>query len=239
MRRFALKKIALLLPLLILALHVPGQAQTISDPGFQTEVIATLPQYVAVGLAFAPDGRIFIWEKDGIVWVYKNGALLPTPFLDIHTKVNQVQDRGLLGLAFDPNFASNGYVYLAYTYENAGNPNDTNPKTARITRVQADPGNPDIMLAGSEKILLGSIGTPPCDNYAFGSDCIPSDSITHTIGTLRFGADGKLMISIGDGAGFNTTDPDAFRAQNLSSYAGKILRVNPDGSAPGDNPFDD
>ena len=81
------------------------------------------PQTVVSGLnlptsfAFAPDGRIFIAEKNGDVRVFKNGALLPTPLIDISANVNNYWDRGLIGMALDPNFATNGYIYLLYPYE--------------------------------------------------------------------------------------------------------------------------
>lgn len=209
-------------------------AQTFSEPGFAVESVTTLPAYKPVGLAFAPDGRMFIWQENGIVRIYKNGVLLPTPFLDISARVNTVNDRGLMGLAFDPNFATNGYVYLYYTYEPNGNPNDVQPKTARLTRVKADPANPDVMLANSEVVILGSSTTAPCPE---NTDCISSDSDSHLGGTIRFGPDGKLYLSTGDGANYNFADPLALRAQNLNSLNGKIIRINPDGTAPSDNPF--
>src|SRR5918911_1994045 len=216
-----------------------AQAQTFADSGFVSEVVTKLAPYQPTGLTFAPDGRIFIWQKSGVVRIFKNGALLPTPFIDLQPRVNIVNDRGLLGLALDPNFATNGYVYLLYTYEEGGDPNNAGPKTARLTRVTTNPSNPDVALTNSEVVILGSLGTPPCSNYPAGSDCIPSDSKSHTVGTLRFGADGKLFVGIGDGAGYADTDVLALRAQDLNSYSGKILRINRDGSAPGDNPFND
>ncbi|MBS1811906.1 MAG: PQQ-dependent sugar dehydrogenase [Acidobacteria bacterium] len=211
-------------------------AQTFSDPGFASDLVATLPVYKPVGLTFAPDGRMFIWQENGIVRVYKNGVLLTTPFLDISSRVNAVGDRGLMGLALDPNFATNGYVYLYYTYEPNGNPNDVGAKTLRLTRVKADPANPDVALANSETVILGSSTTAPC---AQNTDCISSDSDSHIGGTLRFGLDGKLYLSTGDGASYSFEDPLALRSQSLSSLNGKILRINTDGTAPSDNPFYD
>lgn len=216
-----------------------GQAQNFADAGFTAEVVTTLPAYQPVGLTWAADGRMFIWQEKGVVRIYKNGALLPTPFLDISSRVNTVNDRGLLGLALDPNFASNGYVYLLYTYEPNGNPNDAAPKTARLTRMQTNPTNPDVALTNSEVVLLGSIGTAPCSQYPAGSDCIGNDTDSHSADTLRFGPDGKLYVSIGDGASYNFADPLALRSQDLNSYNGKILRINSDGTAPADNPFYD
>src|SRR4051794_2280902 len=84
-----------------------AEAITFADSQFVSETVATLPPFTPVGLAFAPDGRIFVWQKSGIVRIVKNGALLTTPFIDIQSKVNQCTDRGLLGLALDPNFATN------------------------------------------------------------------------------------------------------------------------------------
>ncbi len=214
-------------------------AQTFTDSGFVAETVTTLPVFKPVGLTFAPDGRIFIWQENGIVRIFKNGVLLPTPFINLGNRVNTVNDRGLLGLALDPNFATNGYVYLLYTYEDAGNPLSGAPKTSRLTRVQADPANPDVALSNSETVILGTIGTGPCSNYPAGADCIPADSDSHTIGTLRFAPDGKLFVGNGDGSSYSATDVRALRAQDLNSYSGKILRINKDGTAPGDNPFDD
>ena len=219
--------------------QIESQAQTFTDSGFVSETVTTLPMYKPVGLAFAPDGRMFIWQENGIVRIYKNGALVTTPFLNIQSRVNTVNDRGLLGFALDPNFSTNGYVYLAYTYEPNGNPNDPAPKTNRLTRMQADPSNPDIVLANSETVLLGSIGTAPCSNYPDGADCIGSDSDSHSAGMIRFAPDGKMFVSFGDGASYNYADRLALRAQNLNRYEGKMLRLNRDGTAPSDNPFYD
>src|SRR6266403_1863184 len=101
----------------LLGLQTLSYAQTFSDPGFSLEKLTTLPPYRVVGLAFAPDGRIFIWQKDGVIKIFKDGALLSTPFLDLRAQVNNSGDRGLIGFAFDPDFSTNGFVYLAYVYE--------------------------------------------------------------------------------------------------------------------------
>ena len=214
-------------------------AQTFTDSGFSTEVFATVKKFQTVGFTFAPDGRVFIWEKPGVVRIMKNGVILPQPFIDISTRVNQVGDRGLIGLALDPKFSTNGFVYLLYVYENLGNPSDPAPKTARLTRVQADPANPDSFLINSEVVLMGKIGSGPCGNFPVGSDCMGSDASAHTVGTVKFGIDGKIYVGMGDGGAFDFADPLSFRAQDLNTYNGKIMRINPDGTAPSDNPFFD
>ncbi|MEM7260164.1 MAG: PQQ-dependent sugar dehydrogenase, partial [Pseudomonadota bacterium] len=100
----------------ILLLYSSAYAAQFSVEGFSTETIAgglTLP----TAAAFHTDGRIFIAQKNGVVRVVDNGILLPTPFIEL-AKVNNYRDRGLLGIAIDPDFDTNGFVYLAYTYEN-------------------------------------------------------------------------------------------------------------------------
>jgi glucose/arabinose dehydrogenase len=207
-------------------------AQTFADPGFSTEVVATVAPYSPVGIAWTPDGRLFIWQKDGLVHVVKNGVLLPTPFIDLRGKVNVFDDRGFWGLAFHPNFASNGYVYMTYVHENTANPYDQGPKTSRLVRVTANPANPDVALPGSELVILGSVATPPCSAQPADADCIAADGGSHTIGTIRFAPDGKLFLGNGDGS---NGDVLSLRAQDLGSYSGKILRVNADGTAATDN----
>jgi glucose/arabinose dehydrogenase len=234
-----------LLPILLLSAvetylglaQVTAQTPVFTEPGFTDELVATVAAYQAVGLTFAPDGRLFVWQKNGAVWIVKNGVVLSPSFISLAPRVNVAGDRGLLGLALDPNFATNGYVYLLYVYEPGSNASDGAPKTARLTRVQANPNNPDVALAGSEVVLLGQLSVAPCSQYPAGADCMPSDSNTHSIGTLRFGPDGKLYVGMGDGASPFFIDPLALRAQDLNSYNGKILRLNPDGTAPSDNPF--
>jgi glucose/arabinose dehydrogenase/chitodextrinase len=213
-----------------------ASADTFTDSGFATERVATLPPFTLVGMAFAPDGRVFVWQKNGVVRVIKNGQLLPTPFIDLSAKVNTFDDRGFWGLAFDPNFASNGRIYMTYTFENAGSPNSSAPRTARLTRVVADPANPDVALQGSEQVILGSVGTPPCTALPNSADCIGSEAGSHTLGSLHFANDGTLFVGVGDGS---DGDANSLRAQDLTSPNGKILRINPDGTAPHDNPFYD
>jgi glucose/arabinose dehydrogenase len=216
--------------LLALALLAPGVslAQTFADPGFAAETVVTMPQYQVVGMNWTSTGTMLIWQKNGLVRAFKNGVLQSAPFVDLTGKVNTYDDRGMLGLAIDPDFAANGYVYLAYVFEPGGDPNDTGPKISRLTRVTADPQNPDVALAGSEVILL---------------DNIPADGGGHTAGTLRFAPDGTLFLSNGDGSTAAYANAGATGAQNIDSLRGKILRINSDGTAPAPpkatNPFYD
>ncbi len=128
-----------------------GPNQVVLSPGFTIDVVAT-GLVLPTNFVFLGDGRILISEQAGRVRIYKDGALLPTPFIDIRDRVNGFGDRGLIGMAVDPNFATNGYVYLHYTYEN--DPVDyAGPKTARLTRVTAvgDTASP-----ATETVILGT-----------------------------------------------------------------------------------
>ena len=124
-------------------------------------------------LAFAPDGRLFVTLQTGQIRVIKNGVLLPTPFATI--SVNSSGERGLNGIAFDPNFATNNYIYVYYTLPSASN--------NRVSRFTA---SGDVAVAGSETVLLNL-------------DPLSSAS-NHNGGALAFGTDGKLYIGVGDSA---------------------------------------
>lgn len=151
-------------------------------------------------LAFAPDGRLFIAERGGAVKIYQDGALLPEPFIQLPAW--EEGDRGLLGIALDPDFSNNHYVYLHYV----------NTDTyIYLIRVREENNR----AVGEPTILY--------------STAVPTDWM-HTAGALAFGPDGKLYVGLGD-------NNDATNAQSLANPFGKILRFNPDGSIPDDNPF--
>ena len=160
-------------------------------------------------MAFAPDGRLFVCEQGGTLRVIKGGSLLPTPF---HTfTVDSSGERGLLGVAFDPAFASNGFVYCYHTVPGtvSGSPHN------RVSRLHASSATSDTS-DGSDTDLLD------LDNL--------SSATNHNGGSLHFGLDGKLYIGVGENA-------DPSHSQSKASLLGKVLRMNPDGSVPTDNPF--
>ena len=217
---------------LVLGAVVGAGATTFDQPGFSEEVVASgLTDPTA--FAFFPDGRIAIAQKGGVVRLVKNGALLPTPLIDISGRVNDYWDRGLLGIAVDPGFASNPYVYLLYTYENDANEYE-GPKTARLGRftVTGDTASPS-----SEVVVLGTVVGRSCNDLPYGSDCLPSDGASHSIGNVKFAPDQTLFVTVGDSASFNFVDYAALRSQNLTSLAGKVLRVTRTGQGVATNPF--
>ena len=142
-------------------------------PGF-TESLIVSGISNPTAMQFAPDGRLFVAEQGGRLRVIRNGALLPTPFLTV--TVSSVGERGLLGVAFDPNFATNQFVYIYYT---ATTPTIHN----RISRFTA---NGDVAVAGSETIIFD------LDNL--------SSATNHNGGALNFGPDGKLYVAVGENA---------------------------------------
>ena len=153
-------------------------------------------------LRFTPDGRILVAEQAGTLRVIKNGKLLGTPALTLN--VNARGERGMIGLALDPNFASNGYVYIYYTLADG-----SRNRVSRFT-LQGD-----VVQAGSERVLR---------------DLDPLSSATNHNGGAMLFKGGKLYVAVGENA-----RPSL--AQDLDTYHGKILRMNPDGSVPSGNPF--
>ena len=166
---------------------------------------------VPVSLATAPDGRIFVSElATGNIRVVTPTTTLPwqlqaAPFA--HLDVFSGGEHGLLGIAVDPNFNANGFVYVFYTP--FGLPNN------RVARFVATTVNGN------------TVATNPTPTIIF--DNIPTASI-HNGGIIQFGPDGMLYIVVGE----NNVPADA---QNLNSLRGKFLRIRPDGSIPSDNPF--
>jgi glucose/arabinose dehydrogenase len=185
------------------ALPPDAAAAVTLPPGFTESLVAAVTDPTA--MQFAPDGRLFVCEQRGTLRVFKDGALLPAPFVTL--PVNAAGERGLLGVAFDPAFAVNQYVYVYYT---ATTPTLHN----RVSRFTA---NGDVAVPGSEVFI-------------FDLPTLNTVATNHNGGALNFGADGKLYIAAGD---YNVPA----NSQSLTTTFGKMLRINPDGSIPTDNPF--
>jgi glucose/arabinose dehydrogenase len=151
-------------------------------------------------LTHAGDSRLFIVEQGGLIWVYKNGSTLATPFLDISSNIGQNGgEQGLLGLAFEPDYAATGRFYVYYT-NGAGN--------LTITRFNVS-ANPDVANLASAQVIL----TIPHPTYS-----------NHNGGWIAFGPDDNLYAGTGDGGNFGG---EPFHAsQNLTDLRGKILRLN-------------
>ncbi len=206
------------LTLLLMMLLVVVPTTLAQDPGDYTLIpVATgLERPLYILEANDGTGRLFILEQPGRVRIVENGILLDEPFLDITDRTGvTANERGLLGMAFHPNFSENGYFYLDYTDIETGN-----TKIARY-KVSEDPNRAD---DGSEVILL-EIDQP----YS-----------NHNGGMIVFGPDGYLYIGMGDGG--SAGDPQG-NGQNPDTLLGTLLRIDVDGEAPyaipADNPFAD
>jgi glucose/arabinose dehydrogenase len=177
-------------------------------------VVSGLVQPLYVTHAF--DDRLFILEQNGIIRIYQNGDLLPTPFLDVTGPVGyNSNEQGLLGLAFHPNYQENGFFFLNYTDENGR----TNIARYRVSN------DPNVADPASAQILL----------------TIPQPFANHNGGMIAFGPDGYLYVGMGDGG--SQGDPQG-NGQNPGALLGSLLRLDvtsTDGSytIPADNPFID
>lgn len=171
-----------------------------------------------VSIKNAGDTRLFVVEQDGIIKIVNSdGSVNATPFLNIDDRVIDTgNERGLLGLAFHPQYISNGFIFVNYN----NNSGDT-----VVSRFVVNPPNGDIADPNTEEILLTI-------NQPFSN---------HNGGDLAFGSDGYLYIATGDGG--SGGDPDNY-SQNLGSLLGKMLRINVNNAQggnnyaiPADNPF--
>jgi hypothetical protein len=160
----------------------------------------------------AGDARLFIVEQPGRIRIVKNGALLPTPFLDITGLVQSGGERGLLGMAFHPNYAQNGRFYVSYT----------GARGHSVIERYTVSGNADVANPASAALVLG----------------VNQPQSNHNGGQISFGPDGYLYIALGDGGGAG--DPDG-NGQNRMTLLGSLLRLDVDGAAPysipSGNPF--
>jgi glucose/arabinose dehydrogenase len=163
------------------------------------QVASGLASPVTVTNAGDGSGRLFIVQQEGQIRILINGNILPTPFLDISELVSCCGERGLLGLAFHPDYGSNGFFYVYYT-DLAGN--------ITIARYTVSAGDPNVADPDSHHPILSQVHQP------FSN---------HNGGQLAFGPDGYLYAGLGDGG--SGGDPQE-NAQNLQIWLGKILRVD-------------
>ena len=207
-----LRLVAFLFGLSVCIPHLKAQPQLTFTP-FINNVSS------AVDIKNAGDGsnRLFIVQQTGAVRIYKNGALLTRPFLNVADIIKNGSEQGLLSIAFPPNYKQAGYFFIYYTATNAN---------VTLARYKVSAGNPDVADASSGVVLF---------SYAK-----PGGFNNHNGGALQFGRDGYLYVTIGDGG----SGGDPFNnAQNLSSPFGKMHRLDvrrlnaPYYKIPADNPF--
>lgn len=204
----------LLLAAVALLLLAPnaGADEFVLTSGLRLEQVASglsSPLYLT---APPSDPRLFIVEQPGRIRIVRDGQLLATPFLDIRSRIRSGGERGLLSVAFHPDYASNGFFYVNYT--------DLQGAT-RVERYQVG-SDPDAANPDSAKLIL----------------MVPQPFANHNGGLNKFGPDGMLWIGMGDGGGAG--DPQR-HGQNRQSLHGKMLRIDVNGgdpyAIPPDNPF--
>ena len=188
----------------------PGTAEVRLEP-----VVSSLTQPTSVVSAEDGSGRLFITQKTGLLRIVENGNVLATPFLDLTSAVSTDSERGLLGVAFHPDYAQNGRFFVNYTRQDG----------ATVIAEFAVSSDPNVADPASEKVLL----------------TIPQPYSNHNGGNLVFGPDGYLYIGTGDGGAGG--DPQG-NGQNKDALLGKLLRIDVDSAPsgepygiPADNPF--
>lgn len=185
--------------------------------GFTETLVTSVSAPTA--LAFLPDGRLLVTEKGGALDLTDGVTTTTLVTLGVCTG----SEMGLLGIAVDPDFTNNGFIYL-YRTDDSGGCGSASGRFAQIVRVTMGPG--DTVNPASLVVLLGGIRT---------------DNGNHDGGVLRIGPDSKLYAGVGDtGNGDNQGGPGSSTnpySQDLNALEGKILRLNLDGTIPADNPF--
>ncbi len=198
------RSMSLIVASLLLSCWPSGASAATLPAGFTETIITGLSNPTA--MTFAPDGRLFVCQQTGALRVIKNGALLATPFITL--SVDSSGERGLLGVAFDPNFATNNFIYLYYTVPTA-------PVHNRVSRFTA---NGDVVVPGSELIIL------ELNNL--------SSATNHNGGAIHFGPDNKLYVAVGE----NANGANAQTFANLLGKMLRI-NTDPADLIPTDNPY--
>ncbi len=178
-----------------------AKAQTFTEPGFNQVLVANGISSPTV-MSFAPDGRLFVAQQTGALRIIENGILLSTPAITL--SVNSSGERGLLGIAFDPDFNNNHFIYLYYTLSSA-----TNNRISRFT-------------------LTGNTISPASESVILNLDPL-SSATNHNGGTIQFGIDGKMYVGVGENANSaNSQNLDTYHGKILRINAdGSVPAGNP------------
>jgi glucose/arabinose dehydrogenase len=192
-----------------------GAASGGSVPALKlTQVVAGFTRPIFIAQPHGEAEQLFVVEKAGTIRLLRGSTIADAPFLDISDEVSErYEEMGLLGLAFHPDYASNGKFYVYYANVTG------NSSTRRLVEYQRSSANPDLADPGRARPLLSF--DHPEDN--------------HNGGNLAFGSDGFLYLGVGDGGGANDQHGATGNGQNLGTYLGKMLRFDVNGSGAGPN----
>jgi glucose/arabinose dehydrogenase/PKD repeat protein len=220
MRNRLLFGVALSLAAAALIPIAPAEGAGSLPLGFTDQFLFRVEQPTAI--AFTPDNRMLVTSRPGRLFVATGGVVRATASLDLRSKICFNSERGLLGVAVDPAFTTNHFIYLFYTFKKfTGCPTkNASQPVHRVSRFVLPDSN--VIAPSSEVVLI---------------DNVPSPNGYHNAGDLNFGSDGMLYVSVGDGgcgkgSGFQCTKPGA-----LNGLLGKILRITRNGGIPADNPY--
>lgn len=179
-------------------------AQVTIPPNIKlTPVVSGLTQPVFATNAGDHSGRIFIVQQTGQIRIWNGTTLNATPFLDVSGIIKTGSEQGLLGLAFDPNYASNGFFYIVYT-------NQATVGDDVLARYKVSSGDPNVADAASAQIVL----------------TVSEPETNHNGGMITFGPDGFLYFGLGDGGGGGDQHGTIGNGQDRTTLLGKILRLN-------------
>ena len=212
LRQSALRSLAIVVGLVMvfaaLSLNADSAEAANPPPNFADIRVAN-EIFSPISMEFTPDGRLFVMTDSGLAHVIENDRLLTTPLFDFRGRVDDFGDRGLFNVALDNNFSQNGFIYIVYVFDTNGT--DDGVGRTRLSRLTVN-GN----TASNEVVLF--------------EDFPDADVDLHYGGAVEHGPDGRLYVSIGDHLlGRN--------GQDRTNLAGSVIRLNTDGTIPGDNPF--
>ena len=215
------RSLAAIFILVFLLLAIDTAPASALPPDFEDTLIAVIN--APTDLEWTPDGRVLVTEKHGQLWVVQNGSVVSPPAIDLADVMCNNGERALGGVAVHPNFASNRYIYLYYTFKKNGtcNESEIDGPVNRLSRFVLPASN--IIDPASEVVLFD---TPP----------LYRDH--HNSGDIAFGNDGYLYVTVGDGGARTLENAEGVSVpQDLGRLLGKIVRLTPTGAIPADNPF--
>ena len=190
-----------------------------TDPNFQEELVLSGLRE-PTSMTFLPDNRMLFLQKNGVINIFdpQDSQSTPSVYLDLSSELQGGFEAGLLDIAIDPNFETNNYIYIYYSNKTGISESGPQYRISRFTH------NGDTADISSEFVVFDK------------PDGVEGH---HDGGGLDFGPDGKLYLTVGDQRPFDVApeDFDFSVVSDLSTSSGKIYRINPDGSAPTDNPF--
>lgn len=233
--------------------YIDTIGSTVIDVGNAPSAYTADGQFIGLSrvsaIAFADEADVvFAVEKAGRIRVIVDGVTQELAVLDMSDQVSDYVDSGMGGIAVHPDFPEVPELLITYTHDTGVTSAEGGSKYARVARItvrEEVDSNGDVSYfanpPGEEDILIGRLKEteefPSCNDRPLGADCGAVDFAAHSFTFVHYGPDGMIYVGTGDGAGYFRPEPHALYAQINDHLSGKVLRINPDGSGPEDNPF--